>query len=216
VWTCGGIDHDGASYCSPVLVPRKGRKLIINVLNGAIAGIDAGSGELLWQHPFHSRFKVMAVSPVVKGDMVFTSCAMTGSILLELSEDGSQATVKWRKRSFDNSHGGVVQVGDHLYGSSYTNPKDHWVCAEMATGNVTYEQAGFGKGAVIAAEGLLYCYSEKGTLSLVRPNPSKFDVISSFAISEGSGHHWAHPAISNGRLYLRHGDALMCYDIRAR
>ena len=116
----------------------------------------------------------------------------------------------------DTGHGGVVRIGDHLYGSSYSNPKDNWVCIELATGKVMYEQAGLGKGCVIAAEGLLYCYSEKGTLSLVRPNPLKFDVISSFAIKDGAGQHWAHPAISNGRLYMRHGDALMCYDIRAK
>jgi hypothetical protein len=26
---------------------------------------------------------------------------------------------------------------------------------------------------------------------------------------------WPHPVISNGRLYLRDQDVLMCYDIRA-
>ena len=32
----------------------------------------------------------------------------------------------------------------------------------------------------------------------------------------GSGPAWAYPVIADGRLYLRHGDLLACYDVRAR
>jgi hypothetical protein len=38
-------------------------------------------------------------------------------------------------------------------------------------------------------------------------------VISSFTITKGSQQHWAHPSIANGRLYIRHGNAVMAYDI---
>jgi len=31
----------------------------------------------------------------------------------------------------------------------------------------------------------------------------------------GNDQHWARPVIANGVLYIRHGDALMAYDIRA-
>jgi outer membrane protein assembly factor BamB len=37
--------------------------------------------------------------------------------------------------------------------------------------------------------------------------------VSSFRIKKGSGEHWAHPVIKDGRLYIRHGDALMVYYI---
>jgi hypothetical protein len=60
---------------------------------------------------------------------------------------------------------------------------------------------------------MLYCYSERGDVALVKPNPQKFEVVSSFRIRKGSGEHWAHPVIRDGRLYVRHGDALMVYDI---
>jgi len=32
-------------------------------------------------------------------------------------------------------------------------------------------------------------------------------------VAFGDREHWAHQVIANGRLYLRHGDALGCYDI---
>ena len=59
------------------------------------------------------------------------------------------------------------------------------------------------KGNIISADGLLYCYDENGDVGLVRPTPEKFDLISSFEIEEGSGPHWAHPVIADGRFYIR-------------
>jgi outer membrane protein assembly factor BamB len=34
-------------------------------------------------------------------------------------------------------------------------------------------------------------------------------------VNGGTGPHWAHPFISDGKLYLRHGDVLMVYNIKA-
>ena len=61
---------------------------------------------------------------------------------------------------------------------------------------------------------MLFCYGEKGTLGLVRASPEGYDMVSSFKVSVGQGQHWAHPVVSGGRLYIRHGDALMAYEIR--
>jgi hypothetical protein len=64
------------------------------------------------------------------------------------------------------------------------------------------------------ADGLFYCYSEKGEFALVSANPSAFNVISKFDITMGTEQHWSHPVISAGRLYVRHGNVLMAYDIK--
>ena len=42
---------------------------------------------------------------------------------------------------------------------------------------------------------MLYCYSERGDVALVKPNPQKFEVVSSFKLKLGTGEHWAHPVI---------------------
>jgi hypothetical protein len=41
-------------------------------------------------------------------------------------------------------------------------------------------------------------------------------VVSSFKVPRGEGPHWAHLVVANSRLYLRHGTALLCYDLAAR
>jgi len=49
---------------------------------------------------------------------------------------------------------------------------------------------------------------------LVKATPEKFDIVSTFQIKEGDGPYWAHPVISNHKLYIRHGDILNIYDIK--
>jgi hypothetical protein len=67
---------------------------------------------------------------------------------------------------------------------------------------------------VIFADGMLYCYTQTGKMNLVKPNPEKFELISSFEVTLGTEQHWAHPVIYDGVLYIRHGNALMAYKIK--
>ena len=77
-----------------------------------------------------------------------------------------------------------------------------------------WQDAGVGKGgSVVYADGMLYCYSEDGTVGLVRPSAEKCQVVSTFKVPQGDGTHWAHPVVSNRRLFIRHGSVLMCYGI---
>ena len=62
---------------------------------------------------------------------------------------------------------------------------------------------------------MLYAYNERsGAVGLVKPARDKFEVISQFRITKGSGPHWAHPVIVDGVLYVRHGEALMAYKVK--
>jgi hypothetical protein len=51
-------------------------------------------------------------------------------------------------------------------------------------------------------------------MNLVKPNPEKFELFSSFKVTLGTDQHWAHPVIHRGVLYIRHGDALMAYKLK--
>jgi hypothetical protein len=63
---------------------------------------------------------------------------------------------------------------------------------------------------------LLYCYDDGGTMGLVEPGENDFKLISSFKVPLGENQHWAHPVIHDKKLYIRHGSALMVYDIGAK
>jgi outer membrane protein assembly factor BamB len=119
----------------------------------------------------------------------------------------------------DVHHGGVVLVDGYIYGANWlNNGNGNWCCIEWKTGKKMWEEPWNCKGSIISAEGLLYIYDEKkGNVGLLKANPEKFDLISSFQVTQGNnGPFWAHPVIHNGVLYLRHTNALMAYDIKQK
>jgi outer membrane protein assembly factor BamB len=70
-------------------------------------------------------------------------------------------------------------------------------------------------GVVVSADDMLYVYAGDGTMYLVKPSSNAFEPVNKFTVTEGTDEHWAHPTIANGRLYIRHGDALLAYNIKA-
>ena len=86
---------------------------------------------------------------------------------------------------------------------------------EAETGEIAAEIKRLGKGSLAYADGRLYGYTEDGKVALVNPDPEDFRELSSFKVEAGSGHHWSHPVLSDGVLYVRHGEVLMAFDVRA-
>jgi len=116
-----------------------------------------------------------------------------------------------------NHHGGLILVGDYLYG--HADPG--WVCQNFMTGEEVWSHRGFNKGAVAYAEGMLYCLEEgSGTAVLVEASPTgwkehgRFKLDPQTKIRSREGRIWVHPVISNGKLYLRDQDLIYCYDIK--
>lgn len=222
VWTSKGLSEP-ASYCSPILAVHNGRRMLITQLEKSAVALDAKTGELIWQDPFSAYQKepkgINPNSPLYFNGSVYLSSGYNNeSTLLELSKDGASFNRKWVDPVLDIHVGGVVLVNGYLYGSNWTNNREgKWVCLEWNTGKVMYETEWQCKGSIITDGSLLYCYEEKnGNVALVKADPSGFNIISSFTVSKGSGPHWAHPVISDGRLYIRHGESMLVYDIKAR
>jgi hypothetical protein len=159
---------------------------------------------------------IWANSPVFKDNDIFISKGYDHpAVMLTVSEDGTKVTEKFRSHTLDNHHHGLILHEGHLYGSNWrSNSKGYWICMEWETGKIKYEHDWYSKGSMIFADDMLYAYIERnGELGLIRPDPNKFDLVSSFRINEGTGPHWSHPYIKDKVLYVRHGDVLMAFDI---
>ena len=147
-----------------------------------------------------------------------TSGYGSGCALLKITANGGsfKADEVYANKDMTNHHGGVVKVGDYLYG--YSESKN-WVCMEFKTGKVMWSKHSLGKGCLTCADGHLYCYSENGTVKLVAASPAGWKETGSFTIPEQtknprkSGKIWTHPVIANGKLYLRDQDLIFCYDV---
>jgi outer membrane protein assembly factor BamB len=222
IWKTESLSEQ-ANYCSPILIHSGGKKIIATQLTNYFVGINAADGSVLWQDEYEDYQDdpkdININTPLYhEGFIYITSGYDDGGAMYELSKDGTKITRKWIDQTLDVHVGGVVKVGEYIYGANWENNRmGNWVCLDWNTGKVMWEEEWNNKGSIITAEGMLYCYDEKrGNVALVRANPQKFDIVSSFKIPLGKGPHWAHPSISDGRLYIRHGEALMVYDIKSK
>jgi len=211
IWKSKGHSESSA-YCSPVIATHNNTRLLLTMTQKSIVCLNADTGELFWSHSHITDYDVNPNTPYYKNGFVYcTSGYGTGGVMLKLSEDGKSAKEVWTNKLLDSRFGAFIVYGGYIYGSGDRN-RD-WTCLDWKTGKSQYKSRELGKGNVIFADGMLYCYTEKGEMALVKPDPVKFNVVSVFRIRKGTGQHWAHTVIKDGRLYVRHGNALMVYSI---
>jgi outer membrane protein assembly factor BamB len=202
-----------SGYCSPTLIKHGEKRLILTMSGRSVVGLDAESGQYLCQHSHITQYDINPNTPLYHDGFIYTVSGYgTGGQLFKLSPAGNKLEQIWANETLDSQMGATMLVDGYIYGSGQDNKG--WHCIDWKTGKVQYTSRDLGsKGNIIFADELLYCYSEKGDVGLVKPNPNKFEIISSFKIRQGSGEHWAHPVVHQGRLFVRHGDTLLAYDI---
>ncbi len=211
IWASRG-SRGLSSYCSPLLVNHNGRRILVTMMQRHIVGVDATSGETLWTHP-HANFRNIHPNTPIYHDgyiYAFSGYGMGGG-KIRLNHAGDDVSEIWFNKDLDNQLGGTVLVDGYIYGSGDRNR--FWFCVDWETGETVYRSRDIGKGTVIWADGRLYCYTERGELALLEPGPDGFIIRGQTEITLGSAQHWAHLVIDNGILYVRHGNALMAYDI---
>ena len=213
LWQTNGLSMP-TGYCSPRLIRHGSQRLILTMLEKALVAVDPDTGKLLWQHEYPQRYNVQPNPPLSTDGMIYIcSGARAGGQMLELADDGLSVTPKWSDKTLDCQMHGTVLIDGYIYGTAQSTPS--LVCLELKTGKVMWTTTDTGRGVVVSADGMLYVYSEKGEVHLVKPDPNAFVQVGQFTVTEGSEEHWAHPTIAGGRLYVRHGDALMVYNIKA-
>ena len=216
IWSSTAFGEQ-ATYTSPILVNHNGHRLLINLTASSILGLNADTGEMYWRiHQFQDN-KIHANTPAYFDGKILVSSASrkdsSGLVLLQLSPDGKKADIVWRNKEFINLMEGFILRDGFLYGPGYLQPK--WFCIDLNTGLTKYISKELGGGPVVYADGLFYCYAEKdGEMALADGNPDKFTIISKFKVPMGTAQHWAHPVIADKKLYLRHNEALMVYDLK--
>jgi len=214
IWISKG-NGEASAYCSPIIINFPTRKLLVTQTENSILGIDAGSGKLLWRHNQPNKYSVHANAPLYNNGYLYcVSGYGQGGVMLKLAADGSAKQEIWRNASLDTKMGGVVLIDGRIYGSDDSNKA--WWCLDWKTGKEIYSEKLTNKGNIIFADGMLYCYGDTGEIVLVQPTPDQFKKISFFKVPYGSSQHWAHLVIANDRLYVRHGNSLMVYDIKKK
>ena len=213
LWKSRG-NGEKSAYGSPLIISLSNRKIIVAMMESSIQGIDAATGKFLWKHPQPNQYSVHPNLPVfIDGNLYCTSGYGQGGVMLKLSADGSSVTELWRNKSLDPRMGGVVVLDSKIFGSGDYTKK--LLCIDWISGKELYSTQQLAPSNIIANDELIYVYSEGGIVALVEPKADSFNIISSFKVPFGTAQHWAHLVINNKRLYVRHGNSLMVYDLAA-
>ena len=188
-------------------------RLIATMIQKSIIAVNAADGKFFWQYPHATDYDINANSPIYQDGFIYCLSGYgSGGEKLQIAADGKSVQKVWQNETLDSQIGAAVLVDGFLYGSGHKNRG--WRCLDWNTGEEKFATRALGgKGNIIYADGMLYIYSEAGDVALVKPNPNAFVVVSSFKVVKGSDPHWAHLVIDEGRLYVRHGNALLVYSI---
>ena len=216
---------DSTAYVSPIICEHNGQKMIVTLSANYLMGIDPHDGHILWKYKYydlkggitHRYYPIINTnSPYFHdGQIYITKGYNHPSAMFALTNSG--VDLLWTDTILDVHLGGILMLDGYVYGANtMRGRKSNWCCLDWSSGQILYETELLGKGSVITADGKLYFYSEwGGRVALIEASPSGSKIISEFQISHGDGPHWAHPVIYDGVLYIRHGDAVMAYQIKS-
>ena len=231
------ITDELASYSSPRITTLNGRPWCFVFARGGLVGFDPRNGKVDFQYPWRAtiRDSVNASNPVVVGDEVFISETYgPGSSLLKFREGGFDVVrkddIKRRHKAMQTHWNTAIHHEGYLYGSSGRHERNAELrCIDWKTGEVKWSEPGLTRSSLLYVDKHFVCLSEDGTLRLLRVNPEKYEVVSKVVYREADllksrdGREfsprllkppaWAAPILSNGLMYVRGEDYLVCLKV---
>ncbi len=212
-WQSKGLS-DSAHYSSCIAADVAGVRTIMGFTSKAAVGVRASDGKPMWRYQTVANRTANIATPVFFDNKVFyTSAYNTGAALLGLKVQGGEevkAEEIYFSREMQNHHGGVILLDRHIYGFS----NNILTCMEFDTGNVKWKDRSVGKGSLTVADGMLFLLSENNVVGLAKASSDAYSEKGRFSIPDQGFPSWAHPVISDGRLYIRNQGWLACYDVK--
>jgi len=207
---------DKAEYSSPIMAKIGGVNQYVQLTGNSVAGIAPADGKLLWKAPRPGKVATIP-TPICYKDHVYVSSGYgVGCNLFKITKEGDtfKAEQVYSNKTMVNHHGGVVLVGEHLYG--FSDGKG-WVCQEFLTGKEVWNDKGVGKGSLTYADGHFYLRSESdaGRIALIEASPTGYKATGGFDQPDRSKEKsWPHPVVAGGKLYIRDQDVLLSYNVK--
>ncbi|HZE95821.1 MAG TPA: PQQ-binding-like beta-propeller repeat protein [Planctomycetota bacterium] len=205
----------GSTDYSSLSVGEIGRaKQYLVMTDKSVAGILATSGAILWEGDFPGD-RAVVPTPVAGNGIVFVAAGYgVGCKAFNVALGGAEVKFQeaYASTQFQIHHGGMVLVGEHVYG---LHDQGSLRCIELATGKPVWTDRCVGKGSIAYADGKLYCRGEGGAVALVEASPTAYKELGRFTPALTTGNKcWAHPAVSGGKLYLREQDTLFAHNVK--
>jgi outer membrane protein assembly factor BamB len=209
---------DGASYSSPIVFGKGKARQAVFLTQEGLLGLHPADGTLFWRFPLRDKWLESSVTPVRAGGLLVGSAISAGTVALRLKEGSEkwQASQAWKNGDLTCYFATPVPAGkDQLYLVTGSLKAKQAVlrCVETATGKELWKKGGVGTyhaSLLRTGDGKLLMLEEKGNLVLFEPDAKEYREL---ARSRICGDTWAHPAVANGRLYIRDAKELICVEL---
>jgi outer membrane protein assembly factor BamB len=213
---------DPASYSSGIAFGQgKGRQVVFLTQKG-VRSLAPADGKVLWEFPLVDRLNESSTTPVKVGDVLLASSVTFGTVGLELETKGGKPAAKqlWKNAKLTCYFSTPIPVGkEHVYmvtgAATLFNPTSTLHCVEVKTGKVLWSKEKVGKyhaAMVRTADDKLLLLSDLGDLILLDPSPKGYKELARSKVVDKE-QIWAHPALSDGRVYLRDEKDLICLQL---
>ncbi len=211
VWSNKAL-QDTFSYCSPVIAKFPEKEFIVTHSRHHLYAYDPENGDVKGSY-FIEHYQYDGEhcnSPLFSNGSIYFigNEKEDGASRIDINSEG-ELNVVWKNPKIKNNFNGYVQVGDYLF----TTVKGNWLKALNIETGLVKDSVKSATGSIIYADNKFYCYGMNGDLNLITYNDDHFEIKGEYKVNDGTGHHFAHPVINKGILYIRHGNALIAYKI---
>lgn len=208
---------DEATYATPILIEQAGRVQLVCWTPSHIRGLDAASGDPLWELPYEVTYGVSIATPVYHAGLVFVSGYWAGAKAIRLDASGRKATLAWED---ERTLRGLMSQPLCRDGFGYLLDKNFGLtCFEMATGNKLWADGHRLTARDTNPQATLVWIGDSdralalnaaGELILVRLNPKGYTELARSKIIDDT---WAHPAYAGCCVYARNDHEILCREL---
>jgi outer membrane protein assembly factor BamB len=210
VWY-GGDGRGG--YSSTQLMRIGGTEQVMIATDQGLTALEPTHGTVLWHHASPRGQGDRITQPMAVGDSdVVLGTPHAGLQRLRLTHQGenwTQETV-WQTAAVKPYFNDLVEHKGQAYGFD----SNFLTCVSLADGKGRW-RARYPHGGqivLLADHGLLLILLESGEVALVEANPERHVELGRFKAIDGKT--WNHPVVAHGKLFVRNGEEMACFDLK--
>lgn len=206
-----------SSYAAPILIEVDDVKQVIIFSAEGAHALAPDTGKQIWFVPFKTGPGVNAATPIYRDHHLFISGEYNhGCQMIKVTGTSGEKTWPEDRKEIMAKFPSPILDGDVFYVNSAGTLK----CVSWPDCKVKWEnnEARLGPGgSLMRVDDKLVMLGETGLAYLVKATPEGVTPISQFAaFPKGDNGIWSSPLVYNGKLYLKGGDELKCFNIAAK
>lgn len=205
------------THSSIVPVEFAGRRMYVYCGSGGVAGVDAASGELLWETTaWRSKIALVPTPVVLDGGRILLSAGYdAGCMMIQLTQEDGHFVVKtlWTRdaKVFGAEQQTPIWHKGYIYG---VVPGGQLVCLDV-DGNQKWNSGAqkFGIGPYMIAGDTILLMNDGGTLTAAEATSDAYRPMGSWPVFQPGHEAWGPMSLAGGRLIVRDLRRMACLEM---